>query len=101
MLSRAVHEDPFSTATLGLYHLRKNHIQRGEALYREAITLAAERRTKDMIRQKMNLELGRSFLKHGDTTSARKFLEKAAQQGKHHLQSLQKQATILLKTLRK
>jgi len=97
MLTRALHSEPFSTATLGLYHLRKNHLERGQMLYREAIALATDHRAKEIIRQKMNLELGRAYLKQGNTPVGRKFLEKAAKKGGLALPMLCEQATALLR----
>lgn len=57
-MSNLVHHLPYPTATLGLLHFRKGNIDRGVALYEEAIRLSARPRDKARIRQKLNLELG-------------------------------------------
>jgi tetratricopeptide (TPR) repeat protein len=61
-MSPLVHHLPYPTATLGLLHFRKGHIDRGVALYEEAIRLSAKAGDKTRIRQKLNLELGLFFL---------------------------------------
>jgi hypothetical protein len=57
-MSNLVHHLPYPTATLGLLHFRKGNIDRGVALYEEAIRLSAQPIDKTRIRQKLNLELG-------------------------------------------
>lgn len=79
-LSRWVHDDPFATATLGLYNLRKGKIKRAEALYRESIVLANNSITKERIRQRMSIEFGKYFLGLGDKKQANKYLGRALKQ---------------------
>lgn len=98
-LAKAVHKSPFSTATLGLYHLMKGNIRRGEELYREAITLSVDQTARETIRQKMNLELGKAYLSRGDNRAARKYLEKAAHKKKSMVPILQEQAMSVLTTI--
>jgi len=75
-LSKLVHEQPYPTATLGLIHLRKGHIERAIQLYEEAIHIALKGDDKKRIRQKLNLELGLNFLQ-SDAERADRFLKKA------------------------
>lgn len=75
-MSNMVHHLPFPTATLGLLHFRKGNIDRGVALYEEAIRLAAQARDKVTIRQKLNLELG-LFLMPTEPRRAERLLRKA------------------------
>jgi tetratricopeptide (TPR) repeat protein len=98
-LAKEVHKNPFSTATLGLYHLMKGSIQRGEELYREAISLSADQGARESIRQKMNLEIGKAYLSRGDNRTARKYLEKAAHKKKSMVPILQEQAMSVLTTI--
>jgi len=98
-LAREVHKNPFSTATLGLYHLKRGNIQRGEELYREAISLSADQAARESIRQKMNLELGKAYLLQGDNRTARKYLEKAAHKKKSMIPIIQEQAISVLTTI--
>lgn len=79
-LSRWMHVDIYPTATLGLLHLRKGHIEQGEALYHEAITLAKSPIERQRVAQKMHLELGRAFLLL-DQQVARRHLLRAAKNG--------------------
>jgi tetratricopeptide (TPR) repeat protein len=94
-ISFALHKNAFATATLGLIHLRNGEIARGIALYREAISLAEPLIHKAMIRQKLNVELGRYWLQE-DPRKARRFLTRAANSAMGEL-SLQKRAVDLLR----
>jgi tetratricopeptide (TPR) repeat protein len=76
-ISQAIHKEPYPTATLGLIHIRRGHVDKAIALYEEAVHLATKRWDKARIRQKLNLELGRFWAK-ADPTRARMMLEKAA-----------------------
>lgn len=75
-MSNLVHHSPYPTATLGLLHFRKGHIDRGVALYEEAIRLAVQVREKARIRQKLNLELG-LYLLPTEPRRAERLLRKA------------------------
>lgn len=75
-MSNLVHHLPYPTATLGLLHFRKGHIDRGVALYEEAIRLSVRASDKARIRQKFNLELG-LFLLPMEPRRAERLLRKA------------------------
>lgn len=75
-LSRSIHNMPYQTATLGLIHMRKGHLERAMALYQEAIGLATGKDDKARIRQKFNYELGRALIER-DPSRARRYLQKA------------------------
>ena len=66
----------FHYATRGLLALRRGNIDRGEGLYRLAISTAGDRNTKSLLRQKMNWELGKYWARQGRTRRAMRFLEK-------------------------
>ncbi|MEW8064027.1 MAG: tetratricopeptide repeat protein [Candidatus Thiodiazotropha sp.] len=76
-LSEVFHKDAYSTATLGMYHLRKRNFEKGEILYKEAISMVLEERTKDRFKQRMNYEFGIFYLERGDYKSAQKYFNKA------------------------
>jgi tetratricopeptide (TPR) repeat protein len=74
MISDRIHKDPYPTATLGLLHLRRNHLDRAAELYGEALRLSTGPDDKARIRQKWNLELGRSLLESEPKRAARHLL---------------------------
>lgn len=71
MISDRIHKEAYPTATLGLLHLRRNHLNRAAELYGEALSLTAARDDKVKIRQKWNLELGRILLDSEPKRAAR------------------------------
>ncbi len=75
-MSNLVHHLSYPTATLGLLHFRKGNIDRGVALYEEAIRLSVRANDKARIRQKLNLELGLSLL-FTEPRRAERLLQKA------------------------
>ena len=75
-MSNLVHHLPYPTATLGLLHFRKGNIDRGVALYEEAIRLSVRANDKARIRQKLNLELG-LYLLPTEPRRAERLLQKA------------------------
>ncbi|MBK8117735.1 MAG: tetratricopeptide repeat protein [Candidatus Accumulibacter sp.] len=77
-MSRYIHVEPYATATLGLLNFKRGHIEKGQALYEEALRLAPFARDRRRIAQKMNLELGYAMLDRGDTSQARRCLMMAA-----------------------
>lgn len=77
-LSHVIHKDPYPTATLGLFHMRKGNVDRAEHLYEEAIHLAKTPEDKKRIRQKLNLELGLRYL-DTDQLRARRYLQKVTE----------------------
>ena len=66
----------FHYATRGLLAIRRGHVDRGEGLYRFAISTASDRDTKSLLRQKLNWELGNYLARQGRTRKAIRFLEK-------------------------
>lgn len=78
-LSNVIHKEPYPTATLGLYHMRKGNIERGELLYEEAIHLARIPDDKKRIRIKLNFELGLHLLDL-DPSRSRRYLQKVLEQ---------------------
>jgi tetratricopeptide (TPR) repeat protein len=74
-LTTRFHRDSYPTATLGLYHFRRGHVERGERLYEEAISLARSSRDRARIRQKLDLERARSVVQ-SDAARARRLLER-------------------------
>ena len=66
----------FHYATRGLLAIRRGHVDRGEGLYRLAISTASDRNTKSLLRQKLNWELGNYLARQGQTRRAIRFLTK-------------------------
>ena len=66
----------FHYATRGLLAIRRGHVDRGEGLYRLAISTASDRNIKSLLRQKLNWELGNHSARKGRTRKAIRFLEK-------------------------
>lgn len=99
-LSPDLHKRPFSTATLGLLHIKRGHLERGEELYREAISLTHDRTLKEKLRQKLDLELGKALLATGEEKKAKRHLEKVAKT-KDAIDSYKNEAIILLEIINK
>lgn len=97
LVSNRVHVDPYPTATLGLLHIRRGHIDRALALYEEAIGLAKTDEDKARIRQKLNLELAQHHFSD-NRTLANRFLDKAVAQ-KDGAPELSRKALILKRQL--
>jgi Tfp pilus assembly protein PilF len=75
-ISRWIHKEAYPTATLGLLQIRKGRIEKGEALYREAVRIAKTKSDKQRLTQKMHLELGKALLEI-QVGVARRHLQKA------------------------
>ena len=79
-LARLRSDAPMSTyfhyATRGLLAIRRGHVDRGEGLYRLAISTASDRNIKSLLRQKLNWELGNYLARQGRTRRAIRFLAK-------------------------
>ena len=79
-LARLRSDTPTSTyfhyATRGLLAIRRGHVDKGEGLYRLAISTASDRNTKSLLRQKLNWELGNYLARQGQTRRAIRFLAK-------------------------
>lgn len=73
-----VHKDPYVTATAGFYHIRKGAVEKGLALYSEAISLVSDTLKKSMFTQKLNLEYGKALIGTGEKRLAIRNLRKAA-----------------------
>jgi tetratricopeptide (TPR) repeat protein len=74
-VSSQIHREPYPTATLGLIHFRKGHLDKGVQLYEEAVQLARGMAHKKRIRQKLNLELARYWAPL-QASKAQRLLEK-------------------------
>ena len=66
----------FEYATKGLLAMRRGQVDKGEGLYRLAISTTDDRDTKSLFRQKLNWELGQYWTSHGNPRRASRFLEK-------------------------
>lgn len=97
-ISPEIHRSPYPTATAGLLHLRKGDLDGAERLYAEAASLASRPIDRSRIRQKWNLEVGKTLL-HKDSRKASRFLTRAASEREGE-DSLAKQASELLRLLR-
>jgi len=97
-LSTLVHQWAYPTATLGLIHIRKGHIEKGAQLYEEAIRLASRIEDKRRIRQKINLEMGLHFLQ-SDQRRAERLLKKAEDEndGSPELRDVARSALLALR----
>ncbi len=80
-VSSYIHYDAYITATMGLINMRRMRRERGEALYKEAIHLARRPFDKSRIRQKMNIEMAKTYLST-DLRKALRLLEKVS--GERH-----------------
>ncbi|HEY2461411.1 MAG TPA: tetratricopeptide repeat protein [Candidatus Acidoferrum sp.] len=72
-------ERAFLTATWGLLHFWENDVKAGIECYQRAITLASETSQKDLpriVRQKMHLEIARTFLRQENFDEARDEIRK-------------------------
>ncbi len=76
-LSKYYHNDPYATATLGLFYIKNNLAEKGLMLYEEAVSLVADQKMKRRIRQRMHLELGFHYQKLGDERLAIRHLHRA------------------------
>lgn len=80
LISNTIHKEPYPTATLGLVHLRKGHIEHAVDLYKEAIHISHRASDKARIKQKLNVELGKHLMNIEDTSRARRYLTKAVEE---------------------
>ena len=77
LLNPFVNKDPFVTATIGLFNLRRGRLEKGVLLYDQAVGMVGDARLKKRFRQRLNIELGRHFLNRGDFSQAVRALDKA------------------------
>lgn len=94
-ISRYIHVDPYATATLGLLNFKRGNLDKGQALYEEALRLAQFAYDRRRIGQKMNLELGYALLERGDTSQARRRLMMASKDNEP-IQQIRERAKDLL-----
>lgn len=96
-ISAYIHKSPYPTATSGLLHFRKGHSERADQLYSEALHLCMNSNDKARIRQKWNLEVGKTLIA-SDPKKALRTLTKARDEsdGEEWIAS---QAATLLKGL--
>jgi predicted Zn-dependent protease len=94
-LSPLVHKNPIITATLGLYNIRKGNQEKGEAFYREALHLTKDQILVSKLKQKLNLELGRFYIKDDKKTRASACLKKVLKE-KKGIEEFRFQARALL-----
>lgn len=73
-----MHFNPYATATLGLFYLKKQDYDRSADLYLESLSLVNDRDVKNQIRQRMNLEFAKEYSKEGNMVKAKRYLLKAA-----------------------
>lgn len=99
-ISRYIHVEPYATATLGLLNFKRGHIDKGQALYEDAMRLASFAHDRRRIAQKMNLELGYAMLDRGDIAQARRRWMMAAKDNEP-VQQIRDRAKELLMTLKK
>lgn len=95
MISSWVHKSPTATATLGLLHMKKGRLASGRALYEEAMTLAQNEELRQRLKQKMNLEIGKFLLAHGNRQRATRYLREA-KSAPTALRAIELEATQLL-----
>lgn len=74
-ISHLIHKEPYPTATLGLLHLKRGHLERANELYSDALRLCLNPRDKARIRQKWNLEMGKALLPSEARKAARFFIK--------------------------
>ncbi len=79
-ISSRFHIDPYATATLGLYQIKKGKLAEGERLYREAISLVVNKKEHERFRQRMHYELGKASINIGEYKKAEKHFQKALKQ---------------------
>jgi tetratricopeptide (TPR) repeat protein len=93
-ISNAIHRHPYPTATLGLLHLRRGHMDRAQVLYLEAMKLCGASQDRARIRQKWNLELGVSELRD-EPRKAYKLLRKVVEEAQGEPMLAQKAVVVL------
>lgn len=94
-LSRFVHKDPYSTATLGLYNLKKGNFKKGKELYEEAIKLVVDEKLKSQFKQRMYFELGKASWNGSNDNTIKRYFDKAIKQ-KYGFDYVNKQIKLFL-----
>jgi tetratricopeptide (TPR) repeat protein len=75
-LSTKVNVDPYVTATFGMFHLRKGNLEKGKALYQNAIALLNNKVAKELFKQRYDFEHANALLKTNKTQKAIRLLTK-------------------------
>ena len=96
-ISADIHKQPYPTATSGLLHLRKGHLDRAEKLYGESLRLCTNLEDKARIRQKWNLEIGRTMIEFEPRRALRYLVNAKDEAGAE--KGLSQQAAKLIATL--
>lgn len=97
-ISDGIHVNPYITATSGLLHLKKGHLDRADVLYQEALRLCVAQEDKARIRQKWNLEIGKTHLIDSPASALRSLFRARDEKGGED--GLVRQATRLIHRLK-
>jgi hypothetical protein len=95
LMSNSFHIDPFTTATLGMYKIKKGNLEEGVKLYYEAISLLSDQKTKKRFKQRMNFEIGKFYLEHYEPRKSARYLKRALEE-KQGFNFVKKEITKLL-----
>jgi tetratricopeptide (TPR) repeat protein len=95
LMSNSFHIDPFTTATLGMYKIKKGNLEEGVKLYYEAISLLSDQKTKKRFKQRMNFEIGKFYLEHDEPRKSARYLKRALEE-KQGFNFVKKEITKLL-----
>lgn len=79
-MSTYIHNDPYATATLGMFHIKKGNLKKGEGLYNEALGMIFDEKIRARFKQRMYFEFGKYYLNSGDVKSATRYLKSASKQ---------------------
>ncbi|NQV68849.1 MAG: hypothetical protein HQ498_02370 [Pseudohongiella sp.] len=74
LLPQEIHSNAYLTATFGLLNIKKGRLKKGEALYREAISMIPDHKTKQKFKQRLNYELGNVYFVRNDYVNAQRLL---------------------------
>ena len=93
-LSVYVHKEPYATATLGMFHLLKGNIEKGEKLYKESISMLTDNKAKSRFKQRMYFQIGKALRENGDEKLSINYFKKAMKQ-KYGYDYVNKQIKLL------
>jgi tetratricopeptide (TPR) repeat protein len=77
LISKHALKNPYVTATLGLYYFKKGDFVKGKSLYEYSVQLAADKKLKSRIRQRMAVELGKACASRSEHREALFWFERA------------------------
>lgn len=97
MISFEIHKKPYPTATSGLLHLKKGHLDKAQQLYDEALRLCVHASDKARIRQKWNLEIGKTLIELEPKKAVRYLVRARDEEGAE--KGLTQQASMLMRSL--